>query len=237
MFISSISNGTSQRSQYTRNTNRPLLELVVAAKAPLPLELAAWIMKWDEYDLDGVLEPLGSLFPESQGTISPFHKSVVEWLSQRKQSSGYFVAKERGMQRLAEVGWQWQDTPEGPGSEYLLRYGLEHLLDQDRIASPPGFQSLELCERDEGAFLLAAVERTGVQWMEQRMHTLFTTYFEARFWMGVARSLLYLRLLRKAAPPIRSVLGLLTDPAPGRKINGYLQELGRITDESLSLPL
>jgi hypothetical protein len=77
--------------QAYKDHQRPLLELVAAAKAPVPVELAAWALDWDDYQQDEALEPLGTLFPEIDATLRPFHRSVIDWLGQRKQAGGYRV--------------------------------------------------------------------------------------------------------------------------------------------------
>jgi len=88
---------------------RPLLELLAAVSMPLPLSVAEIVLGWDDYDADDALEPLGALFPVSQDesgreVIEPFHRSILEWLSDRDLSGrSYRVSRKKGHERFVEV--------------------------------------------------------------------------------------------------------------------------------------
>ena len=66
---------------------RPLLELMLAAREPLPLQMAGHILGWEAYGQGKTLKPLGSLCVQTSsdadkaGTITFFHKSLRDWLA------------------------------------------------------------------------------------------------------------------------------------------------------------
>jgi hypothetical protein len=45
--------------------------------------------------------PLYGLFIVENGTIKPFHRSLVQWLIYRERSGSYFVSAGKGRERLA----------------------------------------------------------------------------------------------------------------------------------------
>jgi WD40 repeat protein len=119
---------------------RPLLELLLAAREPLPIEMAGAILGWDEYRKADALEPLGSLCVTDQGTIGLFHKSLRDWLASPETSGREFHASESaGHRRLAQRLWQafedWQragaSLVEGSAWQCLAKtgdaYAMRHL--------------------------------------------------------------------------------------------------------------
>ncbi|TKG95190.1 toll/interleukin-1 receptor domain-containing protein [Puteibacter caeruleilacunae] len=92
--------------QVYRESVRPLLELVAALEAPLPLDLATSILKWDEYDLDDALVNLGGLFPIENDCIRSFHKSILDWLIDPDLSGRRFrVSAKRGAEKIVAMLW------------------------------------------------------------------------------------------------------------------------------------
>jgi hypothetical protein len=218
--------------QYKRH-QRPLLELVIAAREPLPQEIAAWLLHWGEYEQNDIFRSLGALFPETHETIRPFHRAVIEWLSNRRHSGAYFVSGKRGEERLADFCQRWQDAPEGAPRDYTLHHGFDHLLEQDRLGnSPQEMKALKLLRREDGAFLQAALKKTGLAWARGQLQRAFAIYFGLRRWPEAAISLIYLRFLYQTASPIGSALLLLVTPPAKIDINHCLQELENFPDES-----
>jgi hypothetical protein len=130
---------------------RPLLELMLAAREPLPLTLAHAVLGWGAYGEDNALEPLGTLCSQQGGTVSLFHKSLADWLSKREESGRRFhVSTAQGHQRLATGLWnaytQWREAgahlqgrtgwqPLGePGEAYAMRHLPAHLKAVDLLA-------------------------------------------------------------------------------------------------------
>lgn len=111
---------------------RPLVEMIIAAREPLPLALAAKALKWGPYDYcrgekghagGEALSALGALFPHEHGDIRPFHRSVVDWLIDPGKSFGYHIDIREGHIRLAEVCWS--EYVDGKCS--LFHYSRTHL--------------------------------------------------------------------------------------------------------------
>jgi tetratricopeptide (TPR) repeat protein len=118
-------------SDYERR-HRPFLEMIVAARGPLPLALAQAALKWGHYDYQvdtqgeasgAVLAPLGSLFPYAEAHIRPFHQSVVDWLTNPKTAGPYFLDVMQGHSRLAHVGMEEYHK----GIEHISAYSMDHL--------------------------------------------------------------------------------------------------------------
>jgi hypothetical protein len=130
---------------------RPLLELMLAAREPLPVALAHAVLGWGPYGEANALEPLGTLCSQHGGTVSLFHKSLADWLSKLEDSGRRFhVSTAQGHQRLATGLWnaytQWRDEgahlqgrtgwqPLGePGEAYAMRHLPAHLKAVDLLA-------------------------------------------------------------------------------------------------------
>jgi len=126
LFSRQFPDGEEYRKRY-----RPLLEMLVASRGPLPLRLAKQALGWEAYDYQEnatgegagvVLDKLGSLFICLSGEIRPFHQSVVSWLTDNKRCGIYFVDVHRGRQRLSDVCWEEYKSPQG-----LSAYSRSHL--------------------------------------------------------------------------------------------------------------
>lgn len=102
---------------------RPLLELVAAAREPLPVDEACQLLGWDDYRQGEVLTSLGSLFTWADGRLRPFHRSMLEWLAQTELAGAFMVSPARGHQRLVEGLWRACSS----SADRLSAYGLEHL--------------------------------------------------------------------------------------------------------------
>ena len=140
---------------------RPLLEMMLAAREPLPLELAGALLAWGAYGRSA-LEPLGSLCVERDGALSFFHKSLRDWLGDPERCGWTFHASEtEGHERLAKGIWRafeaWQAAGAalhdpagwaalgGRGEAYSLRHLPAHLAaasrsdDRRRLLTDFGF--------------------------------------------------------------------------------------------------
>ena len=85
---------------------RPALGLVFAAKDPLPMQIVAQILGWeDEYKTKDFLASLGTLFRFDSDCIFPFHKSLQDWLLDAPKAGRYFVSLQEGHKMLASKGW------------------------------------------------------------------------------------------------------------------------------------
>ena len=105
----------------------PLLELIVASFEPLPEALAEQVLGWKGRERIKVLDSLGSLFQRQDGRISPFHKSVKDWLVNPDDAGDYYIPDEDGHRMLADHGWkQFEENAETVDS-YHLAWLPKHL--------------------------------------------------------------------------------------------------------------
>ena len=122
--------------EYSR-LQRPLLELLIAARESLPIGLAGKILAWDDYDLGMTIEPLGTLCSVHEGRIKFFHKSLRDWLANIEASGrNFYCSEDKGHKRMAE--WQWSayiawkqagaSLFQGAGWETLGRHGETYTL-------------------------------------------------------------------------------------------------------------
>lgn len=123
-------------SVYARDP-RPLLELLLAAREPLPVDLAASVLGWDTYRRADPVGALGTLCVVDGGAIRLFHKSLRDWLADPQMSGrDYHASESEGHQRLAHALYQacqtlsaspWSDTRvTRPGEAYALRHLPAH---------------------------------------------------------------------------------------------------------------
>ena len=109
---------------------RPALEVVVAAQEPLSLKQLAAVFGWSVHEERKFRQLLNPLFSFDRG-ITPFHRSVTDWLTDEGKQDPYFVSVEEGHRILAESGWA--DYKAGKWSPYLLSYLPVHLAMAGRV--------------------------------------------------------------------------------------------------------
>ena len=125
--------------KYYQSSQRPFLELMLAAREPLPLCLAADLLRWDEYNEQKIVEPLGSLCPVEERSITFFHKSLSDWIADPDQAGPWRVSRLRGDKALAAAITAFLSRQDGPqptkhtelSSEeviYILKWGVNHAV-------------------------------------------------------------------------------------------------------------
>jgi WD40 repeat protein len=104
---------------------RPVLELILAAREPLPMRLVTEWMHWDAYDERSFFKRFGSLFQcDPAACLRPFHTSVLDWLGDAAKAGDFFVDIRKGNLRLTEILWaEYTDK----GALAVSEYGLKHL--------------------------------------------------------------------------------------------------------------
>ena len=127
---------------------RPLLELMVAAREPIPVSLVEIVLNWEKRKRKRTEEKLGSLIRNEGGRLHFFHKSLADWLlDEDAAGSDWMVEEKDGHCKFAGEllktwkSWQLPATPipgaQTPGafgdwsedaSEYALRHLPHHLL-------------------------------------------------------------------------------------------------------------
>jgi hypothetical protein len=120
---------------------RPLLEMIIAAKGPLPLKLGRAALNWGPYDFQinskgeacgTVVDPLSSIFPCKGGYIQPFHQSITNWLTDPKRAGNYCINKVEGQKCLADVCWDEYKSGLQKMSPYSLAHLATHLVELER---------------------------------------------------------------------------------------------------------
>ena len=109
----------------------PALEVIAAAQEPLSLDTIADIFGWNAREERKLRLSLGALFNFDQGA-QPFHKSIIEWLSNEDKQDPYFVSVEEGNKRLTE--YLWKEYRSSRWSAYLVNYIPMHLCVAERWA-------------------------------------------------------------------------------------------------------
>ena len=94
----------------------PVLE-VIAAEHPVPVPWLSRMFGWSTRDAARMLEGLPSLFERRTAGVTPFHKSLRDWLiDPEKAGADFVVDPAAGTRRLAEALWggfrQWALEPD-----------------------------------------------------------------------------------------------------------------------------
>jgi TIR domain/AAA ATPase domain len=112
---------------------RPVLEVLVAAQAPLDLTVITSAAAIDRHETVAALNMLSEFVKDRDGGLVLFHRSLADWLIDPQSS--FFVDPHRGHERLAaeyaaalDAGPQPQEPPAGTAAvAYRGQYGLDHL--------------------------------------------------------------------------------------------------------------
>ncbi|MBN1570021.1 MAG: tetratricopeptide repeat protein [Acidobacteria bacterium] len=92
--------------EFFSNRIRPALELILAAKDPLPAPILKDLLHWErDYEVARFSASLGSLFSAVKGCLQPFHKSIRDWLQDSDRAGNYCVSLNEGHKLMAEHGW------------------------------------------------------------------------------------------------------------------------------------
>ncbi len=125
-----------------KETYRPVLESVCAAQEPISLELLRSIFGWTVYDAKEIPDAFGALFSVHEELFEPFHRSLVQWLSDPQRAGSYFASMEMGHQRLALHGWKEFQAGIASMSVYMKAHLPRHLKESGEI------DNLETCVTD-----------------------------------------------------------------------------------------
>ncbi|MFW6437588.1 MAG: TIR domain-containing protein [Armatimonadota bacterium] len=108
-------------------TIRPALEIVAAAREPLQVSEIAEMLDWDQYAEDDFIDGVGALLSTEDG-VRPFHRSVMDWLTDRERAGRYRVSEKKGHERLAGFGWGQYEAGVDALSEYMVTHLPHHLM-------------------------------------------------------------------------------------------------------------
>jgi tetratricopeptide (TPR) repeat protein len=106
----------------------PVLETIVAAVEPLKISLISSIFNWDEYGQADFYQDIGALFPITDGKVQPFHKSVIDWLTDKQKALDYFIDVTFGHMKLSNYGWNEYLKGVSSMSDYMLANLPAHLI-------------------------------------------------------------------------------------------------------------
>ena len=110
----------------------PLLQLIVAGFEPVPEDLATNVLEWTGNDRVKLFEPLESVFKKENGLIVPFHKSLIDWLTNHERSGKYYVNADEGHHRLAEYFWNQFTADSSSMTTYARSHIIQHLIKTNR---------------------------------------------------------------------------------------------------------
>ena len=110
-----------------KSSIRSALDLIAAAREPLELVFIASILGWEEHDEVEFTRALGSLFDVTDGKIEPFHKSVMDWLTDADTSGRFFVSARGGVKRLTDHCLSEYESHPKAMSHYALTHLVAHL--------------------------------------------------------------------------------------------------------------
>lgn len=128
---------------------RPFLELLVSALEPVSQSTVCTVLGWDDDRCDSVMASFGALFstetlaclPNETGSdylyfddstdiprkLMPFHKALMDWLTDGARAGLYRVLPQRGQQRWADRLWTLYCDNISALSDYALCYLPRHL--------------------------------------------------------------------------------------------------------------
>ena len=106
---------------------RPALETIFALQEPLDIKIFSSFFGWTVHDERKFRRSLGSLFKFDKGMIQPFHKSVVEWLTNEDKNDPFYISVAEGHKILAENGLKWYRIGKSSWTPYVLSYLPTHL--------------------------------------------------------------------------------------------------------------
>jgi tetratricopeptide (TPR) repeat protein/8-oxo-dGTP pyrophosphatase MutT (NUDIX family) len=115
-----------------REVIRPALELIAAAQEPLRLSEIAAVFGWNGHVAEEFCDRLGSLFIGRDGRLEPFHKSVMDWLTEKSRAGVYWLDRAEGHRLLADQGWSQYQHGAATMSNYALAYLPAHLAQAAR---------------------------------------------------------------------------------------------------------
>jgi WD40 repeat protein len=108
------------------------LDVIAAAREPLKLSLLSTIFGWSERQQNDFENALGSLFTFTDSRVVPFHKSLLDWLTDRSKAGPYFVSAADGNRRLTDFCWgQFSANPPSL-SDYAVHHLPAHLIADKR---------------------------------------------------------------------------------------------------------
>lgn len=138
----------------------PSLDIISAAREPLSPAFLGQLNGWSERQQNDFEITLGSLFAVRDLRSQPFHKSLLDWLTDRSKAGPYFISAADGNRRLTEFCLRQFEQNPSAMSDYARGHLPAHLIvNKNREALEDVLTNLTFLEaKTEGAgvFALAA---------------------------------------------------------------------------------
>jgi tetratricopeptide (TPR) repeat protein len=106
---------------------RPVIDLIVATREPLKIDLAADILGWSPIEKVDIPLGFGALLRIIDGTLRIYHRSVLEWLVDSRVRSRYRASAEQGHHEFARWGWAEYERGVAAMAGYARRQLAAHL--------------------------------------------------------------------------------------------------------------
>ncbi|MEW8692312.1 MAG: hypothetical protein AB2535_14650 [Candidatus Thiodiazotropha endolucinida] len=116
--------------RFRRNV-RPALRAILAAREPLSVEILRGLFGWQDEELRDFVRDLGVLFPvTAEGkhrVIKPWHKTLVDWLTDEDTAGVYYTSIAEGNGLLASTGLREIHSDITAAPAYWLMHTPYHL--------------------------------------------------------------------------------------------------------------
>lgn len=121
---------------------QPLLGVIAAGYDAMPKEVIYDICKLNDATAKPLFDPLKPLFPCVDDRYRPFHKSILDWLSDLAHAADYYVDIPKAHQQLADYCWRKCEDyikqnlalSSSDVDSYPFRHGVRHLIEARRFA-------------------------------------------------------------------------------------------------------
>lgn len=114
----------------------PLLEVLVAARGPLPKELLQEVSGLTQRDFQPGLSQISQFLNGGASGYRLFHQSLADWLADGGKAGHFCVSVVCGHRALADFGWREFSDSSVKMSAYSARHLARHLMetgDRDRL--------------------------------------------------------------------------------------------------------
>lgn len=109
-----------------KSTVRPILEVLVSSYEPVKKDLLCEMSKVEEYDFEDAIELISPLFPLKNDVVTPIHKSVFDWQTDKNESGRYWVSLKKGHARI--LNYYQAQYEKKHLSDSFVKYIVKHAL-------------------------------------------------------------------------------------------------------------
>jgi hypothetical protein len=116
-----------QDVDYYKKNIRHVLEVICCGYDSFDVSNLAAIVKFDEYEINDIINSFGSLIIEDHGKYYFVHKSIKDWLLDRNCSGQYYINYNSGHRKI--IDWIKRNSKEFFKNSYLKEFALIHLFE------------------------------------------------------------------------------------------------------------